>query len=80
MGLIRKKKCRMCLHGSNQPCKVPNMTDQRRAAKAHSTVVTAAGSHELEAMRAANVPMVEFVKAGGFRGFSARQMFPEGQA
>lgn len=37
----------------------------------------AAGSHELNAMRAADVPLVEFVKAGGFRRFTPAEMFPE---
>lgn len=67
----------MGLHCSRLVSYCSNMTDQRRASEAHSAPVTAAGSHELEAMRAADVPLVEFVKAGGFLGFTPEQMFPE---
>ena len=57
------------------------MTDPRRAAKATpSHEAQAAGSRELSAMRAIDAPLVEFVKAGGFLGFSPRQMFPESAA
>ena len=57
------------------------MTDPRRAAKATpSHEAPATGSRELSAMRAIDAPLVEFVKAGGFLGFSPRQMFPESAA
>lgn len=58
-------------------CNVSNMTEQRRAFEAHSTEAKATGSRELETMRAADVPLVEFVKAGGFRGFTPADLFPE---
>lgn len=54
------------------------MTDPRRADKATpSHEAPAAGSRELSNLRAIDAPLVEFVKAGGFLGFSPRQMFPE---
>lgn len=53
------------------------MTEQRRANEAHSTDAKATGSRELDALRAADAPLAEFVKAGGLRGFTPEQMFPE---
>lgn len=53
------------------------MTYQRRVVETHIDPVEATGSHELDAMRAADAPLAEFVKAGGLRGFSTKQMFPE---
>lgn len=53
------------------------MTYQRRASEARSTDTKAAGFRELDALRASDAPLSEFVKAGGFRGFTPAQMFPE---
>ena len=54
------------------------MTDPRRADKATpSHEAPAAGSRELSNLRAIDAPLVEFVKAGGLRGFTPKQMFPE---
>ncbi|UTT53767.1 hypothetical protein [Microbacterium maritypicum] len=53
------------------------MTEQRRATEAHSTPAKATGSRELDALRAADAPLAEFVKAGGLRRLSTKQMFPE---
>lgn len=56
---------------------MPDMTEQRRVTEAHSTDAKATGSRELDAMRAADAPLVEFVKAGGLLAFTTKQMFPE---
>ena len=53
------------------------MTDQRRVSETHSTEAKATGSRELDVLRADDAPMSEFVKAGGFRGFTPVEMFPE---
>lgn len=53
------------------------MSNQRRAREAHSTKENATGYRELEAMRANDAPLSEFVKVGGFRGFTTAEMFPE---
>jgi len=53
------------------------MTDRRRASEARSTDTKATGFHELDALRASDAPLSEFVKAGGFRRFTPAEMFPE---
>lgn len=67
----------MGLHRSQWVCNVPDMTEQRRAIEAHSTDVKATGFRELDALRAADAPLAEFVKAGGLRRLTTNQMFPE---
>jgi len=52
------------------------MTEQRRADDAPTTSAKATGSRELDALRAADAPLAEFVKAGGLRRLSTKQMFP----
>lgn len=53
------------------------MTEQRRATEAHSTDAKATGSRELDALRAADAPLAEFVRVGGLLSFTTKQMFPE---
>jgi len=52
-------------------CYLPNVTEQRRSP--HDGEAT--GSTELLEMRANDVPLEQFVRAGGFLGFTPAEMF-----
>lgn len=51
------------------------MTEQRRADDAPTTSAKATGFRELDALRASDAPLAEFVKAGGLRRIPTSQMF-----
>lgn len=56
-------------------CYLPYVTEQRRDPERVITVHEATGSTVLDDLRASDAPLVEYVRAGGFAGFSPEEIF-----